>query len=202
MEYLKDEEITKIREVLDAPDSNISLRDKAVCMTLLFTGLRRGDVAKLQLNDIDWENDTLKVCQKKTEISVAIPLLPLLGNTIYDYLLNERPNIDDPHLFLSTRYSTPGSLISGSVISSIVRKVFKEAGIRQNSGDKQNPHLFRHHMVVTMLGNSIPQPVITQALGHTSPSSIEAYLSADFIHLSECALSIEAFPVPEEVFKA
>jgi len=195
IQYLGEVEITKVREVLDSPNSTLSLRDRAVCMTLLFTGLRRGDVAELKLNNIDWETDTIKIFQEKTEMPVTIPLLPVLGNAIYDYIQNERPNVDDAHLFLSTRYSTPGSPITGSTVSSIVRKVFNEAGIRQNPGDKKNPHLFRHHMAVTMLGNSIPQPVISQTLGHASPVSTESYLSADFAHLKECALSIEAFPV-------
>ncbi|MBK5262825.1 MAG: tyrosine-type recombinase/integrase [Peptostreptococcaceae bacterium] len=202
IQYLEEDEITKLREALDSQKSTLSLRDRAVCMTLLFTGLRRGDVADLKLNDIGWETDTIKICQKKTEMPITIPLLPVLGNTIYDYIKNERPNVDDAHLFLSTRYSTPGSPITGSTVSSIVRKVFNEAAIRQNSGDKKNPHLFRHHMVVTMLGNSVPQPVISQTLGHSSPSSIESYLSADFVHLKECALSIEDFPVPKEVFES
>jgi hypothetical protein len=50
------------------------------------------------------------------------------------------------------------------------------------------------------LGNGVPQPVISRTLGHTSPNSLEAYLSADFKHLKECALSIEGFPVSEGVF--
>jgi hypothetical protein len=34
----------------------------------------------------------------------------------------------------------------------------------------------------------------------TAPDSLEPYLRADFIHLKKCAVSIEAFPVSEEVF--
>ena len=201
IQYLKDDEIAKIRGILDDPDSGLSLRDRAVCTTLLFTGLRRGDVAELKFDDIDWENDTITVFQEKTGNTVFIPLLPILGNVIFDYIQHERPNIEDPHLFLSTRYSTPGSLMTGTAVGGIVRKVFGKAGIRQAQGDRKNPHLFRHHMAVTMLENGIPQPVITKALGHTSPASIVSYLSADFVHLKSCALSIEAYPAPEEVFE-
>lgn len=201
IQYLKDDEIAKIRGVIDDPDSGLSLRDRAVCTTLMFTGLRRGDVAELKFGDIDWENDTITVHQKKTGNTIFIPLLPILGNVIFDYIQQERPKIEDPHIFLSTRYSTPGSLMTGTAVGSIIRKVFSKAGIRQVQGDRKNPHLFRHHMAVTMLKNGVPQPVITQALGHTSPTSIESYLSADFVHLKSCALSIEAYPAPKEVFE-
>jgi hypothetical protein len=46
-----------------------------------------------------------------------------------------------------------------------------------------------------LLGNGIAQPIISKITGHISPNSLEPYLSSDFVHLKECALSIEQFPV-------
>ncbi|ANU46274.2 hypothetical protein ADH76_22045 [Enterocloster clostridioformis] len=60
----------------------------------------------------------------------------------------------------------------------------------------------RHNLASSLLENGVPQPVITQTLGHTAPDSLEPYLRADFVHLKECALSIEAFPLAEEVFSS
>ena len=76
----------------------------------------------------------------------------------------------------------------------------REAGIRQSKGDRKGFHIFRHHLATTLLGNGVPQAVISGALGHKRPESVEAYLSADFIHLKKCALSIARFPVLEGVF--
>jgi len=73
------------------------------------------------------------------------------------------------------------------------------AKIRMNSGERQGFHLFRHHMAVSLLENNIPQPVISRIMGHVSPASLDAYLSADFLHLKECALSIDCFPLRKEV---
>jgi len=78
-------------------------------------------------------------------------------------------------------------------------KIFKAAGIRQLRGDRKGFHIFRHHLATALLGNGVPQPVISRTLGHSSPNSLEPYLSADFAHLKECSMSIERFPVPEEV---
>jgi integrase len=80
-----------------------------------------------------------------------------------------------------------------------VSKVLKVAGVRQNYGDRKGTHLFRHNLASSMLGNGIPQPVISQTLGHTAPDSLEPYLKADFVHLKECAISIELFPLAEGV---
>jgi len=76
----------------------------------------------------------------------------------------------------------------------------KAAGVRQSKGDRKGFHIFRHHLATALLGNGVPQPVISRTLGHTSPASLEAYLSADFLHLKECAINIERFPVSQEVF--
>ena len=46
------------------------------------------------------------------------------------------------------------------------------------------------------------QPIISEILGHEAPESLDHYLSSDINHLRTCALSIEEFPVAEEVFQA
>jgi integrase len=90
-------------------------------------------------------------------------------------------------------------LTSGS-IANIVGKILHAAGIRQSQGERRGTHIFRHYLASSLLENGIPQPVISKVLGHTAPNSLEPYLRADFIHLKECALSIDCFPVFEEVF--
>ena len=52
-----------------------------------------------------------------------------------------------------------------------------------------------------MIEHGISQPVISEALGHINPNSLNHYLSTDIVHLRQCALSIEEFPVDEEVFQ-
>ena len=73
-------------------------------------------------------------------------------------------------------------------------------GIRQDKGARKGTHIFRHYLASSLMGNGIPQPIISRTLGHTSPDSLEPYLRADFVHLKECALSIENFSVAEDVF--
>lgn len=202
LSYLTQDELSDLRDYLDKSDSGVTLRDKAIILMLLFTGMRRSDIARIKISDIDWENDTICITQEKTRQPFSIPLVPVLGNALYDYLMDERPDSNYPHLFLSTRYPGMSVPISGSAVNSIVKKTFASAGIRQKEGDRIYPHLFRHHMASAMLESHVPQPVITSTLGHTSPSSTALYLNADFRHLKECAISIENYPVAEEVFKA
>ena len=175
-----------------------SPRNKAVILLLLFTGLRGCDIAGLTFSSIDWEKERILVEQQKTSMPVEIPLSAVVGNAIYDYLEQERPDTGALSLFLTETH--PFSPISAQGIANIVSKACRLAGIRQCPGDRKGTHIFRHNLASSMLENGVPQPVITQTLGHTVPDSLEPYLRADFVHLKECALSIEDFPLAEEVF--
>jgi hypothetical protein len=75
----------------------------------------------------------------------------------------------------------------------------KTANIRQNDGDRKGFHIFRHRLLTGLLANDVAQPVISSIAGHTSPKSLESYLSADFKHLKECAISVDSYPVSSEV---
>lgn len=195
IQYLTDVEIKAVRESLNRDD--ISLRDKAVILLLLFTGMRRSDIAELTLESIDWQAERIRTIQKKTAIPLELPLSAVVGNAIYDYIAEERPDTGDSALFLSEVF--PYSRIGGSGIAAIVDRVFQMAGIRQSTGDRKGSHIFRHHLASTMLENGVPQPVISQTLGHTAPESLEPYLKTDFVHLKECALDVGQFPLAKEV---
>ena len=196
IQYLTSEEVEIIRT--SAANGELSLRNTAIVFLLLYTGLRGCDIAGLMTDSIDWSRDVIRICQQKTAEPLELPLSPVVGNAIFDYLLSGRPDVDDPHLFLTeTKHFTP---LNSKSIGSIVTKVLKTFGIRQNAGDRKGTHIFRHNLASALLGNGVPRPVISQILGHTSPDSLEPYLRADFTHLKECAISIDAFPVRKEVF--
>ena len=145
------------------------------------TGLRGIDIVRLNLQSIDWSRDCIKLVQSKTKTELELPLLPIVGNALYDYILTERPHCNYNTLFISE--VVPYEPIKVQTIRWIVRKAFKLANIRTNKGE-----------------NNTALPVISNILGHASPRSVEPYLHADFLHLKECALSIDEYPVRQEVF--
>lgn len=198
IQYLTTEEIQKVKEALTNAKNLLTLSDKAIGMLALYTGLRGCDIAGMTLDSIDWERDIIYIKQQKTEFPLELPLTAVVGNAIYDYLTSERPYTESNFLFISQ--TKPYERLKSSSIGNVAIRIMKAAGIRQSKGDRKGFHLFRHHLATALLGNGVPQPVISKTLGHTSPNSLETYLSADFSHLKECSLSIERFPVPEEVF--
>ena len=198
IQYLTLEEINKAKEALSNSKNQLALCDKAIGILVLYTGLRGCDIAAMTLESIDWNRDLIYIEQQKTASPLELPLTAVVGNAIYDYLTSERPHTESRHLFVSQR--KPYARLNSRSIGHVAARIMKAAGIRQQKGDRKGFHIFRHRFATTLLGKGVPPPVISKTLGHTSPGSLDAYLSADFSHLKECSIDIECFPVAKEVF--
>lgn len=196
VQYITADEADAVRHCADT--GLLPLRDKAVLFLLLYTGIRACDIAGLTFESIDWKNEKLHIIQQKTNVPLELPLSPLVGNAIFDYIMEERPKNRDRHIFLTKNKPHPPMTSKG--MGNVVLSIMEKAGIRKNPGDRKGCHIFRHHAATSMLGNQVPPPVISQILGHTAPDSLEPYLHADFVHLKECSISIEKYPVDKEVF--
>lgn len=199
IQYLQPEEIDCLHEALD-PDSStvLSKRNRAIGTLLFFTGLRACDIASLTLDEIDWVNDEIRLTQNKTSVPLTLPLTASVGNAIYDYITLERPESSERQIFLGEL--RPYDPLKASAIFYIASKIYDAAGIRISQGERRGSHLFRYHVATTFIGNGIQRPVVSSTLGHDDPASLDYYTFADIKHLRNCALSIESFPVREEVF--
>jgi integrase len=199
VQYLTKDEIKQVRSVLDN-DTSLSLQDKAIGLLAYYTGLRSCDIAALSLDEIDWERDLIHIGQQKTGVPLTLPLRATVGNALFDYIAKERPEVTENIIFLTV--NAPYRRLHTSNLNAICATIMKKAGIRNNAGDRRGFHLFRHHLATSLLENGIQQPVISSTLGHQSPDSLNSYLSSDFSHLKECALSIDCFPVGKKVFQS
>jgi len=197
IQYLKPNEIAALKDVFASRDAFLSFRDRAIGILALYTGLRSCDIAGLTMGAIDWINDRLYINQQKTDVPLGLPLTAIVGNALHDYLISERPESDSDYIFISS--NRPFGRLKDRSVGNISIKIMSAAGIRQSKGDRRGLHIFRHHLATELLGNDIPQPVISRVVGHTAPDSLEPYLRADFKHLKECALSIEKYPLPKGV---
>jgi len=199
IQYLTAKEVKLLKNCLLADDSLLCLRDRAIALLAMYTGLRGCDIMGLRMDSIDWETDIIMINQQKTAVPWELELPPVVGNAIFDYINKERPQTEVAEVFLS-QHRPFGRMLAASA-GNIARKIMKTSGIRQNPGDRMGFHIFRHHLATELLSKDVPLPVISQILGHSSTSSTEAYLSADMAHLKACALSIENFPIGLEVLR-
>ena len=194
--YLTTEEIQCVKKVIGDKTNMLSYRDRAIVTIALYTGIRGCDIAGLRLDDINLLTERINICQQKTSELQCIPLRPVVGNAIVEYARHERPTTSCRNLFV-TQDARKGRL-SPAEIRSVIIGVLLIAGVRVEAGLKGS-HLFRHHVAMSLLGADIPNPTISSVLGHKSPNSIEPYLESDIDTKRKCAISVEEFPMGEEV---
>lgn len=187
-----------VAEAIADPDSDISPRDRAIVALMLHTGMRACDVAGLTMDAIDWERDLIGIVQQKTGAPLELPLLPQVGNAIYDYVTGERGMSRDRHVFLSEDW--PYGRLTANAMRHSANAAFDAAGVRCGGGDGRGTHLFRRGLASAMMGNGADRSVVASALGHASPRTAERYMVADVEGLRRRSLDVSPFPVAEGVF--
>lgn len=169
-------------------------RDYAILFLASHTGLRSIDIANLRLTDLDWNNDTIRIVQRKTSRPLQLPLESATGNAIAAYILYARPKSDSEYVFLSTN-APYRKLSDRRSIGNILEKYRKKAGITHDPGDGKSFHALRRSMGTWMLESEVPLSTISQVLGHKQQDSAKPYLSMDYERLAACALDFQGIPV-------
>ncbi|HDN59293.1 MAG TPA: hypothetical protein ENF20_04980 [Candidatus Marinimicrobia bacterium] len=188
---LTDKEDDALKRVLKT--QKVLLRDKAIILLALRTGLRAVDIVKLKLEDIDWVNDTISIIQSKTGNPFKIPLAADIGNVLSSYILNDRPKTENPYVFL--RSLAPFRPLSGhSTCYTVVRKTFHQAGIRLGN-ERKGIHVIRHSAASRMLSKGVPVTTISSMLGHSNKTSTDIYLTTDTESMRSCAIDLSEIPM-------
>jgi integrase/recombinase XerD len=84
------DEITKMLACVDR-DSRIGKRDYAILLLAARLGMRAGDIHRLQIGQIKWNQDCIAFVQQKTNTPLVLPLLKDVKLALLDYLKNSRP---------------------------------------------------------------------------------------------------------------
>lgn len=197
-DYLQPEESKQIVTALDDNNNKLTYRSKAIGKLAYYTGMRRIDIAGLRFENINPEKEEITFVQQKTGLEVCIPLRPVVGNAIYDYIVNERPKCASDNIFISA--TAPFIKLSPAGVSHDCERIFKETDIHQENGRSKGSHLFRHAFASGLIARDTPFHIVSELLGHASLTSLNPYLDADIEHLRECALSISPFSETHSAF--
>lgn len=160
-------------------------RNYAMLLLIAVFGFRAKDIAGLTLNAIDWEKGTIRIVQSKTQYVLEHKLTDLTANALADYLLNERPDSEDAHVFLKQ----DGAGLADRSIPPIVAYGFSGCGIKLNSR-KHGSHSIRHSLASNMLAADIGIVTISKVLGHSSVDSAKQYAKVDLPHLRLVGLEV------------
>lgn len=183
--YSRDE-VLKIESSIERTEPK-GKRNYAIIKLASRLGLRASDIAALVFSDIDWEENTIRIRQKKTGKYVTLPLLADVGNALVDYISNGRPKDERKVIFLS--HICPRRTLSSCAVSNIVSTAIVKAGI-EIRGRRIGAHSLRHSLAYNMLSTGASIGTISGALGHSSVESTMFYMGIDVRMLIECSLSV------------
>ncbi|WP_420998495.1 site-specific tyrosine recombinase XerC [Cupriavidus sp. 30B13] len=163
----------EVERVLALADTGtpLGLRDRALMELLYATGMRRMEVAQLELGDIDAERCVVLIREGKGRRDRLLPLGERALYWVQQYLDGARPqlawNLTEPTLLLSNE----GNPMNAVWLSTVVAQYVERAELGKHGGC----HLFRHTMATLMLENGADIRFIQAMLGHAELSTTQIY---------------------------
>jgi integrase/recombinase XerD len=175
----------QVRHLLTSIDRSTAVgrRDYAILILLARLGLRSGEVAFLELDDLDWNTGQLRVHGKGGQRS-DLPLPAEVGEAIVAYLRHGRPPSASRRVFLRAKAPVRG-FRGASGVGSIVRHSIKRAGV---NAPTFGAHQFRHGLATEMLRQGASLADIGEVLGHRHPQTTKIYTKVDVKALRTLAL--------------
>ncbi len=165
------DQLLRTRSLAGRPDA-LRLRDNAIMELLYASGMRRAEIASVNLSDVNLRARIVQVHGKgRKERLVVINQTTLAAIERY---IAVRPRSDDEALFLGRG----GKRLTPKHIWFIFREIYKLSGIKTKAG----PHTMRHSFATHLLENGADLETVRELLGHESLATTGVYLSVAMEH--------------------
>lgn len=173
--YLSPAEVEQVLGTCD-PGTPEGRRNRAILLLLVRLGLRAGEVAALDLNDIRWRTGEI-VVRGKGNVVDRLPLLSEVGEAMSAYITKDRPaGVSSRRVFF--RLCPPVREIANrGAISTVVRQAIAKAGLRPQV---RGAHLLRHTLATRMIRAGASITEIAEVMRHRSPRTTSIYAKVDF----------------------
>jgi site-specific recombinase XerD len=164
-EVLRPEQIKKLLDATAGPDFD-ARRDRAIITILFDTGIRRGEIAGLRLEDVDFEHEVLVVLGKGRRPR-TVPMGRKAAQALDRYVRTrgKHPEAPSPWLWVGLK-----GRLSDSGIAQMLRRRAREAGIGEI-----HLHLFRHTFAHTWLADGGSEGDLMRLAGWRSRTMLSRY---------------------------
>jgi integrase/recombinase XerD len=158
----------------------VGRRDYAILLLMLRLGLRAGEVAALQVDDLDWRRGEVLVRGKGSRED-RLPVPADVGAALVSYLLRRGHFAGSRALFLRVR--APAGALGSCGVMHVVREACARAGV-----PVVGAHRLRHTAATEMLRAGASLPEIAQVLRHRELRTTAIYAKVDRTALRALAL--------------
>jgi len=182
-------------EAIRLIDSASNLFHRAMLITMYSTGMRRAELCRLKVEDIDSTRMLIHIRQGKGGKDRDVPLSPKVLETLREYWRWMKPKT----------YMFPGTINGSRADKPITPKVLweacREAAQRAGITKAVRPHLLRHSFATHLVEGGADLPTVQALLGHTDlkPTSIYLHLSERHIKAAGTPLDNMQLSSPDQV---
>jgi integrase/recombinase XerD len=175
----------EVMRILDTCDFNtpVGLRDRAIMELLYSTGIRAGELLKLDLENFLPQSRELIIIQGKGKKDRIVPVGEYAAVFIEAYLKLIRPWLvkspEEKALFIGV---SNGGRLSRHGLGMAIRRAIKRSGV---SKETCYPHIIRHSMATHLLRNKADLRHIQALLGHASIKTTQVYTHLTIEDLKE-----------------
>jgi len=163
--FLTVEETQRLLET-SAQKGTFTARNLALMELIYSSGLRRNEVTKLKIADVDFFNGVVKVLGKGNK-ERFVPVTQAALQALRDYLATRVNPQPADALFLNKN----GTPLTGDGLAYI----FKHLAIQSSIARKVSPHSLRHSFATHLLNNGCDLRSLQEMLGHKSLLATQVY---------------------------
>jgi len=175
--------VLSLEEVAQLINAAGNLMQRALLMTLYGTGMRRTEVSRLKIHDIDSNRMMIRVERGKGGASRDLPLSAALLETLREYWRWKRPRT---YLFPAQQCGKEGPISDKTVWYACIEAA-RHAGITKHV----TPHTLRHSWATHLLEAGTDLRTIQVLLGHVDLETTAKYLHLSQRHLHDVANPLE-----------
>ncbi len=167
---LRETDFTRLLEVCERDKTFVGRRDDAILRAFIDTGVRRGELLGLKLEDVDLDQGLLRVTGKGSRTRM-VPVGAKTVRSIDRYLRarSKHPDAARPELWLGRR-----GVLRESGLGDLIRDRGNEAGLTL----RLHPHLFRHAYAHSMLAAGIQETDLMAVVGWKSREMVSRYAAS------------------------
>jgi integrase/recombinase XerC len=173
-------DVDQITGFLEAgTDSVLEIRDLAMFELFYSSGLRLSELISLNIESVDFNDQTLIVTQGKGGKSRILPIGSKALKAVKNWLTHRKilSKEQQAALFVSNK----GNRLTARSVQLRLQQWCKKKGLSQHI----HPHMLRHSFASHLLESSQDLRSIQELLGHSNISTTQIYTHLDFQHLTE-----------------
>jgi integrase/recombinase XerD len=172
--------LISIQEMSALIDSILDPRDKAIAILLAKTGMRRGELVSLDVDDVHWEDLSIRLKPTPKRSNLLVFFDDECARVLKRWLdIRDKMAKGEKALFISEK----GKRMRGESVRIMISKWAEKTGLHNSSSsrieDRFSPHCFRHWFSTFLIRNGMQRELVKELRGDARHEAIDIYHRID-----------------------